>query len=566
MSVETVRAVAAKFLTGPDLGVLVIKGEWGVGKTFVWNSIVEANKDAIVPPEYAYVSLFGVTSLNELRLTILAKSRKKELIGKKIDAKTASENIKDLAAPTAAKAVSLLNRFKGLLPQSAQVALGIDALASFFIRDMVICLDDFERMGGTITAEAFLGFVSELKEELGCKVVLIFNEEKLNERRDSYSAYREKVVDVELLYAPTPQEAVAIGMPGPELSNAAKHAIALGIRNIRILRKIARTLALIEPIIRGMHPKLTAQAAATTVLTTWSLYDRNPSTPPISFLRQWNGLAWSLTAEDKAADAQLDPQAAAENEKRKRWAQVLEDYGVFTSVDAFDLALMKVVERGYVEESGLSEAAADLDAQFKAGDLEQQFSDAWNIFHESFGDEEDKLIETLVDTFKKTARRITPLNLNGTVRLLRELGRQDKAEELIEFYMAERKDETALFDLSDYSFAGEITETSILDKFKAKVAEPTAKPSLLDSFERLVAGEGGKIERNVISAASADELFTLFKAGQNKNLHRWIRGALQFDPAVAARTKSALEKIASESELNRVRVSRYGIKPAAPAS
>jgi hypothetical protein len=55
------------------------------------------------------------------------------------------------------------------------------------ISDLLICLDDFERMPKDgMQMEEVLGFVTTLKEEKNCKVVLIFNDEELGERSEVY--------------------------------------------------------------------------------------------------------------------------------------------------------------------------------------------------------------------------------------------------------------------------------------------------------------------------------------------------------------------------------------------
>lgn len=42
-----------------DNSVLVIKGDWGVGKTFFWNKYYNENKNNLKKIAYSYVSLFG---------------------------------------------------------------------------------------------------------------------------------------------------------------------------------------------------------------------------------------------------------------------------------------------------------------------------------------------------------------------------------------------------------------------------------------------------------------------------------------------------------------------------
>ncbi|NOJ99217.1 hypothetical protein HMI51_40755, partial [Corallococcus coralloides] len=65
-----------------DNSVLVIKGDWGGGKTFFWKKYYNDHKNHLKQIAYSYVSLFGKNSLSDIRREIfhLAKRIKKERI------------------------------------------------------------------------------------------------------------------------------------------------------------------------------------------------------------------------------------------------------------------------------------------------------------------------------------------------------------------------------------------------------------------------------------------------------------------------------------------------------
>ena len=52
--------------------VISISGEWGVGKTHFWNNFIKKyeNKE-LKDKQIAYVSLFGINSLNDIKTSIL---------------------------------------------------------------------------------------------------------------------------------------------------------------------------------------------------------------------------------------------------------------------------------------------------------------------------------------------------------------------------------------------------------------------------------------------------------------------------------------------------------------
>lgn len=73
MSIEVVGKEIARFLGSTDPEVLCLKGKWGVGKTFAWQRFISEAKSqgAIGLERYAFVSLYGVNSADQLRLSIV---------------------------------------------------------------------------------------------------------------------------------------------------------------------------------------------------------------------------------------------------------------------------------------------------------------------------------------------------------------------------------------------------------------------------------------------------------------------------------------------------------------
>ena len=66
------------FLSHPEKKVLILKGKWGVGKTFAWKQYINGQ---VTVEEHAisYVSLFGLKDLKEVQQQILVNSHKDEL-------------------------------------------------------------------------------------------------------------------------------------------------------------------------------------------------------------------------------------------------------------------------------------------------------------------------------------------------------------------------------------------------------------------------------------------------------------------------------------------------------
>ena len=212
MSLEMVKAEIARFLTQPEPGVLCLRGKWGVGKSYAWNEQLRAALTAgkVSRKLYAYVSLFGLNSLDQLKFAIFEQS---QMLGKVLKAAgfdTLNELLESL--PSLRKAVKPAT--SGSLVSKFISADAAQAFAFGLVRDQLVCLDDFERRGDGLKPKDVLGLISFLREQRNCKVALILNDERLgDEERLEFETHLEKVVDVSLVFRPAPAEAAEIGAP-----------------------------------------------------------------------------------------------------------------------------------------------------------------------------------------------------------------------------------------------------------------------------------------------------------------------------------------------------------------
>ena len=374
MAIETFKTVVSRFLAEDSTDVLALKGAWGVGKTYHWKKIVEKNKNQIKLPKYSYVSLFGITSLSELRIAIFVKTQEVAKIETNQDRQIACNKwvvkvkkcygfckksfSKSFWGHKSIKEIDVRLPYFGNIFKS--ISVGMEAIAPHLISETLICLDDFERLNDNrIQPDELLGFISELKTQKKCKVVLIFNEEKLGTKEDDYRKYREKVIDIELLFAPTAAENAEVAFPAdlPNRKAIKEYAVSLDIKNIRILKKIVELTVKIHKEVGALHAGVMEQAVKTLVFLVWSYYDSSAKKPPFDFIKKWNSGGWRLL--NAAKKRQFNKEAPKAPEPDEEWANVLHNYGLF-HMDEFDLAISRVIEQGHLEETGLSEKAIQL--------------------------------------------------------------------------------------------------------------------------------------------------------------------------------------------------------------
>lgn len=556
---ETIKAVSKEFISTSQPEVMAIRGSWGVGKSYLWKEIVNENKNNAALESYCYVSLFGIESLSDLRAEIVAKVVPFKSIGKKLDAKQLNEDWRDWINRGARHLKKLAKALEGL-PFANNVSIAFDTLAPHLIYQTVICLDDFERMNTSkLNVDDLLGFISSLKEEKGCKVVLIFNQEMLADK-EIYEKYREKVIDIEVDFALTPEEAAKVAFQERTAftDSLIKNSISLGITNIRVLRKIFRVTSIIFLQIKDLHPKIIEQVAMTATLMGWGYYGArsDDGRPSCEFILNYNSLAWMISKKQKET-----------NEREEAWGRLLTDYG-FTRADELDNEIFKVIKRGYLPDNRLKEEAIKLDASIRKDELDESFTAAWSKFHNTFENNEEELVSALRESFKAGVKTISPMNLSATASLLRNLGRDDIAEELIEFYVQSRSDEEDLFNLSEMPFGASIEDEAVRERFNSNYVRVRKLPTFQDAIEKVIAREWSSKDIEALGIASAVDYYNYFKANHSRSLQRLVKSCLEMErvgntesyKAISARTREALERISKESRVNEMRVSRFGIE------
>lgn len=257
------------------------------------------------------------------------------------------------------------------------------------------------------------------------------------------------------------------------------------------------------------------------------------------------------------------------SQNEKLWQSILSEYN-FRETDEFDLVIAKAVETGYVDEIALNKEAEKINNQVIAKKSISSFSETWRLYHDSFDNNEEEVIREIYDSFQKNTKFISPANFNGTVRLFRYLGRDKEANELIEYYIETRKDEKRLFDLDEYPFATEIDDKTIIDKF-SEIRDKSKENRTIKEVLEAIAGRNswGGDDTNVLVNASVDDYYNLFKSERGPHLELWVNTCLKFgrftnasekDKQIAGNATAALLKIASESNINARRVTKFGIK------
>lgn len=153
---------------------IMIDGEWGVGKTyFITHSlikIIEKIENDNLKKKCAYVSLYGIKSLEEISKEILfqyfATNTKKIKSAEKL-IMTASNILL-----TTLEAIHIdVSKLKNLSSSIEDIISKID------INNWIICFDDLERCN--LPINEILGYINRLVEHNNCKVIVLANEKEI---------------------------------------------------------------------------------------------------------------------------------------------------------------------------------------------------------------------------------------------------------------------------------------------------------------------------------------------------------------------------------------------------
>lgn len=213
--------------------------------------------------------------------------------------------------------------------------------------------------------------VSFLREQRACKVVLLFNVDALEEDRSEFDTLFEKVIDAQLGFAPTAEDATEIALTQQDTVTRLlqKNCIALGISNIRVIKKIQRLVLQITPLLTDFEPEITQQTTHSITLFGWTKFQPKIA-PPYDFYRTSSIVRYV----DQKNGKKLTPDET-------KWNDMLDRYE-FSNMDDFDHALWAFVEAGVRDSPAIQKSAAEQNEKCKLMKKSNSLEAAWRPFHD----------------------------------------------------------------------------------------------------------------------------------------------------------------------------------------
>jgi len=557
MSLEKIERVIDRFLESNTPEVLAIKGTWGVGKTFLWKKHLKKAQSLnnIKLKKYSYVSLFGINSLDTFKYSIFEQKIDTTLIGEEPSLKTLSKNTKSLLTSLGQKSLSWI-------PWSIlgmNITPAVESAAFLSLNQTLICIDDFERKGDDLQAKDILGLISILKEQKKCKIVLIFDDSSFCDKaKDDYKLYKEKVIDIELLFEPSSNECAELGLKNddPSLSKLKEFIVLLKINNIRTIKKIERLALLIRDPLTKYEPEVLTQALRSIVLFTWSYNAQGRAeVPSLDFIKNISKCLYGI-GEKKFSGVE------------STWQTTLIKYD-FQTIDDFDVEISKTVERGYIDNEALIKQAEKINRKVIAARSKSSFDEAWVQYYSSLDNDEDEICNELCESFKKNTEFIEFQKLNETIRLFNNLGREERASDLLKHYIKTRTVEKLLSDLDEYDWRIQTDQKIIIETF-SKIEEESKEHRTIKQVLEVISGASGwsREDADILATASVKDYYELFKSEKGLHIGKWVNTCLNFgrlaipseqDKRIERKATEALKQIAGESKINALRIRPFGI-------
>lgn len=584
---EKAEHAIAKFISSTDPAydnpgpkALVVSGKWGVGKTFLWKTttrrlalqsltelgrwrwlansytvqfLTRYNKSkSFAKRNYAYVSLFGINSLDDLKL--------ETSIGSVSFTELGDENSSNPNFPLRKKVWRWLSKGRSFWKFARLAANGVSvpllsspskilsAIAAMRTRDALVCFDDLERRGEGLKLRDLLGYVCYLCDQRSCRVVVICNEDSLKgDDLEVWQNNKEKVFSHNVEFRPQPNEQCLLVFPenpnNPEWYSTAKRSLVkLNLSNLRIIQ---RTRMLLDEIFSGEREIFSADAerhvARSLVWFVYCYLGRAEGAPRLGHV---SGHLSHVLNFNRQADNRTPEQ--------RQHDEITYKFG-HSHVEGIDDNLLDLVTNGFLDKQDLLESASKFDRDSVARNHRERFDSIWDRFSENFSDDSDQVLGVVLETFPKVVGTLSASDMDNIVFILRLINQDEQANSAISSWMEHLR--------ADGKFPRLITGQAINDSILLDAVETALKvqPKLTTIAQamRCLATDTGDVNLAVqtIGQTGADDLAKYLSSTPGKETRSAVNCLLRLpeqpnNPVFAAASssiRSALHTLAESS-------------------
>lgn len=517
-----------KFLKDDTLKVAVLKGEWGVGKTFFWRNFLNSIKEQITFRAYSYVSLFGSKEIVDLKRQVFGNF---EILDETGMTKHL-EKLKPIS--TVLKSIDI--------PYLNSAGLINDFIEAKLVERFLICIDDLERKEDSISGSSVLGFISQLKEEKSCKIILIYNEQELDdESKKQIDEYREKVVDLELTYRPSIEDNLSIIWPDGCPECASKTFLKLKLNNLRVMQRVKWTLEYFSSEISVNYPNLIKSFEEKCVLLTVIHH----------------AYSKSISIKEISSHSYISLYLSKDEEENKR-LDVLRQMEFIPEEQ--DTVISEYLINGYVDFSQYRELLSNKNEQYRLSNINDQFRSIWGKYHSGFVVPQDQFIDSAIAFLKKHIRDLRLNDVTSTVSFIRKIDSKHDLQYLVDESINIFISRAHRIDSHDLDMLR--LEPDVKAAIEEKIAKKNNEYSISELFVSL-AGTDSWNPKDIkhLLKYSEDDFFHWITTEDKLDITVLLKVFLQRfsnqnddEKTVVNRVKSSLLRIKSRSPIDRFRV------------
>jgi hypothetical protein len=562
-----------------DDQVMAIRGPWGVGKTYLWDAYIQNRISRCDLPQaaYSYVSLFGKSSLLDVRTSIF-QSAKLISACEKIESNNDQRlddpsrllvrvpwvrdvNNKSKARPWL---INWLTNLARSIPQADKNGGIIASLKYKLVKDYVVCFDGLEHKNASLSIRDVMSLAEELARHKGCKVVLIFNHNSFSDDidKEEFEVYREKVVDALFDFAPSHGESLSciFNAADPIFPKLERLAVALNLRNIRVIKKLKKLIDAFSPALEAADELIFDEFLNHATILCWSYFLRDEALPYEFVRSRLEENSWAFFFGKKEDEL---------SSEEKRYREITSIVQLSPSI--FDDYIATFLEFGYGNFRSLRLDVAELVSKADVRHAHEELNSIWKRYTNTFSDNQDKIIACLHDSLSRNVNRIGVSEYCVALEWLADFGEDVSMH--VDSYIDSHGQNLARLDRHDLLLTRRVTYKPLLDRIRMI----QALHSYLDIDQvamRIAANRGWNVEDiDFLASLSSEDFLNWLRSDPVDLPIKLKRGLLVFaelqggssQDAIKYRkiyrsVRIALSEIASSSRLNQKRLKHlYGI-------
>lgn len=453
-----------------------------------------------------------------------------------------------------ARSIPLLDKQGGIIA-SLQYSL---------VRDYIVCFDGLEHRNSSLSVRDVMSLAEELARHKGCKVVLIFNHNSFSDDidKEEFEACREKIVDALFDFAPSHGENLAcvFGTSDPIFPKLERLAIALNLKNIRVIKKLKKLIDTFLPALESADELIVDEFLNHATILCWSYFMRG-EVLPYEFVRsRLEENSWAFFFGKK--EDELTPE-----EKRYREITSI----VHLSPSIFDDYIDTFLESGYSNFHSLKLDVAELAGKADVRHAHEELNSIWKRYTNTFSDNQEKLVASLRDSLSRNVDKIGISEYCVALEWLADFGEDVSMH--VDSYIESHGQHLARLDRHDVLLTRRVTYKPLLDRIRMI----QALHSYLDIDQvamRIAVNRGWNLEDiDFLASLSSADFLNWLRSEPVDLPVKLKRGLLIFaefqvgssPDAIKCRkifrgVRLALSEIASASRLNQKRLKHlYGI-------